>query len=94
MALIGSDESVCRIVNPDSAADKSEEDNKDVEGTSNESNGRALDAEVEVSGPDKRQHVPGKTADQAHQNGEVWDEDCHQHRENDNSQTEYHSPPA
>jgi len=85
---------MCRVVDADAAAEESKQDNEDVGGTSYKPNRRAFDAQVEVSGPDQRQHVARETADQTHQDGKVRDENSHEHRQNDDSQTQYDGPPA
>ena len=83
LALVGPDEGVRRVVDADAAAHESKQDDQHVDGASNEPSRRALDAQVEVGGPDERQHVPGEAADQTHQDGEVRDEDCQQHGKNE-----------
>lgn len=51
-----------------------------------------LEFDVEVAGPDERQHGAGEAADEAHQDGEVRDGRGHQHRADNHGYAESKAP--
>ena len=86
------DECASRVVDTEPGAHESERDDGDVDGLLVPAQRVALEAQVEVARPDERQHVAGDTSDEAHQYGEVRQEDGHDESEADEPEPQHESP--
>jgi len=60
------------------AEEHAQEDDETVVGNSAPVKSRSFQLQVEVTGPDEREHSAGETSDQAHEDGKVRDPDGHQ----------------
>ena len=76
----------------DDAEEHPQEDDETVVGDGTPVQSRSFQFKMEVAGPDERQHGTRETADQAHENGEMWDPDGHDDGEGDHSNADSKSP--
>ena len=81
-----------RVVDTEPGTHESERDDGDVDGFLVPAQRVALDAQVKVARPHERQHVAGDAADEAHQYGEVRQEDGQDESERDETEPQ-HEPP-
>lgn len=86
------DESSERVVNADDAEEDAEEDDEAVVSDGAPVEGGAFEFEVEVARPDEGEHGAGEAADEAHQDGEMWDGNGHDGREDDEGDAEGQTP--
>ena len=75
-----------------SSEQETQEDNKPIIGNVPPLQFASLDLEVEVAGPNKWQHRACEGSDQAHEEGEVRDEDGHQNGDKNHDGPQSKSP--
>ena len=75
------------VVNTDDCADETKKYDCAIEELHVPGEGVTFQLEMEVAGPDEREHVSGEVADEAHEEVEVWHEDGHDEDERNEKQT-------
>lgn len=81
---IGFLESFARVVHTKQTEHHAEEDDEDIPAHGVPGHQVPPQIEVEDAGPDKREETSGKVSNEAHENGEVWNEDRKDDRDHNN----------
>lgn len=81
---IGFLESFARVVHTKQTEHHAEEDDEDIPAHGVPGHQMPPQIEMEDAGPDKREETSGKVSNEAHENGEVWNEDRKDDRDHNN----------
>lgn len=90
--LEGINHGVAGVVDAHDSEETAEEDDEAVVGDCGLVQGMPLELQVEVAWPDKRQHGARETADEAHEDSEVWNGYRHHNRAEDHTHSKSQTP--